>query len=1002
MPIVPITLVVDVILLVSAMVQQRLDKINQCFLEFGIDPLENIGRLTSLAGSLLGATCALYNRLEGDKLITTAQWQTPPDFNPVDAAEGHICFDVIKKGSTDVVYLPNLPQTQYAHTDPNVRCYNLQTYLGRAVQRGPQTVGTLCVVFDKPFTPNEDDHHLLGLLASAVSVEEERWHVLDELAIYQHNLEQLVEARTVDLAAAHQQLQQQEKNYRTLFNAAPIAILVAQDGNYVFANPASLRLLGFRQPEEVIGRPIMQTIAPASREIVSERLQRVANNQANPPLELELLHPDGTIHLVESISVPVEFEGRPAALTFSRDLNVQRQAEELMRKHASVVQQTGDSVIITDKNGVIEYVNPAFEALTGYRSAEVVGQTPRILKSSQHPPPFYTQLWDQILAGQTFRDVLVSKKKNGELFYEEKTITPLRDAAGNITHFVSTGKDITERRLIEQERREREQFLASLSDITRAALDAPDLRTMLDILVKKLRALYNADSCYFILWDEGGQVPVPIAADGATPENQRKFFSVEIRPGEQTLSAALFEAGRPLVIENSKTSPIVHKAIVEKFDRRWLMGIPFMAGQQKLGAAIIIFNSPHQFSSTEITQAEQIGQQIALALAKVQLLEETQRRWREADILRQVTAAVTESLSFNERLVRILEQLEQVVPYDSASVQLLHNDYLEIISGRGFKEPEKIVGLRFSIKENNINARAAREKQPIVISDVWDGHQSYFSPPHDSIRSWLGVPLMVRERMIGMLTIDSFQPGFFNKDHIRLVVPFANQVAVSIENSRLYEQARRDAETKAVLLREVNHRVKNNLSAIIGLLYAERRHNGVKDDVVYQNIMQDLINRVKGLSVVHHLLSAAEWTPLPLDKITQKLIDAALHSLPPGTKVTVNVRPSPVVVVPKQANNLALVINELATNSLKYALVQRNTIRISVNIDQHGPLIRLEYRDNGPGFPPAILDNQQQNVGLYLVETLIRDGLLGTFSMYNDNGAVTVIEFSEQLHEAKQ
>lgn len=984
------------------MVQQRLDKINQCFLEFGIDPLANIRQLTGLAGSLLGATCALYNRLEGDKLITTAQWQTPPDYNPVNPAEGCICFDVIKKGATDVVYVPNLPQTHYAHTDPNVAGYNLQTYMGRAVQRGSRAVGALSVMFDKPFTPSEDDHHLLGLLASAVSVEEERWHALEELANYQHNLEQLVEARTADLAAAHQKLQQQEKNYRTLFNAAPISILVAQDGNYVFANPAGLRLLGFNRPEELLGTPIMQTVAPASQAIVKERLRRIANGQANPPLELELIQPDGTIHPVESTSVPIEFEGHPAALTFSRDLNVQRQAEELMRKHASVVEQTGDAVVITDKNGVIEYVNPAFEALTGYCHAEVVGQTPRILKSGQHPPEFYVQLWARILAGKTFRDVLVSKKKNGELFYEEKTITPLRDAAGNITHFVSTGKDITERRLVEQERRQHEQFLASLSDITRAALDAPDLQTMLDILVKKLRALYHADSCYFILWDEVNQIPVPIAVDGATPENRRKFFSIEVHPNEQTLTAALFESGRPLVVENSKTSPIIHRKSAETFDRRWLMGIPFVAGQQKLGAAIIFYNSPHQFSGTEITQAEQIGQQIALALAKVQLLEETQRRWQEAEILRQVTAAVTEPLSFNERVARILEQLEQVVPYDSASAQLLQNDYLEIISGRGFKEPEKIMGLRFSIKEDNINARAVREKQPIVISDVWDGHRHYFEWPHDSIRSWLGVPLMIRERMIGMLTIDSFQPGFFNKDHIRLVVPFANQVAVSIENSRLFEQARHDAEAKAVLLREVNHRVKNNLSAIIGLLYAERRHSGVKDDAIYQNIMQDLINRVKGLSVVHHLLSAAEWTPLPLDKIAKKLIDATLHSLSPEAKVTVSVRPSPVVVVPKQANNLALVINELATNSLKYALGLRNTVCITVNISQNGPLIRLEYRDDGPGFPPNILENQQQNVGLYLVETLIRDGLLGTFSMYNENGAVTVIEFSEQIHEAKQ
>src|SRR5213079_3383095 len=130
----------------------------------------------------------------------------------------------------------------------------------------------------------------------------------------------------------------------------------------------------------------------------------------------------------------------------------QRQkAEDTVRKLWRAVEQSADLVIITDRGGVIEYVNPAFEALTGYSREESVGRTPRILKSDQQTANLYQELWETILAGNVFRGVLVNRKKNGQIFYAEKTITPLRDADGAITHFISNDRDITERRRLESQ-----------------------------------------------------------------------------------------------------------------------------------------------------------------------------------------------------------------------------------------------------------------------------------------------------------------------------------------------------------------------------------------------------------------------------------------------------------------------------------------------------------------------------------------------------------------------
>ncbi len=127
----------------------------------------------------------------------------------------------------------------------------------------------------------------------------------------------------------------------------------------------------------------------------------------------------------------------------------QHNAEESLRKLSRAVEQSADMVMVTDLRGIIEYVNPAFEVLTGYSRDEACGKTPRILKSGEQGPEVYQEMWKTILAGNVFRGILVNRKKNGELYYVEETICPVRDPAGNVTHFISNGRDLTERLRLE-------------------------------------------------------------------------------------------------------------------------------------------------------------------------------------------------------------------------------------------------------------------------------------------------------------------------------------------------------------------------------------------------------------------------------------------------------------------------------------------------------------------------------------------------------------------------
>ena len=209
-------------------VELRLQKINECFLTFGSDPLANINRLTALGGELLGGTCALYSRLEGALLHSIGQWQTPPDFNPVDQADGHLCDDLIKKGDGHLWTVRHLANTSYVRTDPNVSRYQLQTYVGQIVTRGKDPIGSLCVVFQHDFVPTEADERLMGILASAIETEEERMQ-------------------------AQEALRTSEVQWRQFVADAPIGLVILDSHQRVLsANKVFCALTGYSE-REVVG-----------------------------------------------------------------------------------------------------------------------------------------------------------------------------------------------------------------------------------------------------------------------------------------------------------------------------------------------------------------------------------------------------------------------------------------------------------------------------------------------------------------------------------------------------------------------------------------------------------------------------------------------------------------------------------------------------------------------------------------------------------------------------
>lgn len=222
------------------------------------------------------------------------------------------------------------------------------------------------------------------------------------------------------------------------------------DGTVLTWNPGAAQIYGYAA-EEIVGAPVSLLVPPDHPDRVDEILERIRRGDRIDPYETVRIRKDGRLIDVSVTTSPIrDAEGKTVgASSITRDISRRKTAEREMRKLSSVIEQTDDVVVITDRNGIIEYVNPAFERKTGYTREEVLGKTPRIVKSGKHGPDFYRNLWETILRGGVFRGELVNQKKDGTLYYEEKTITPIKNRKGEITHYVSTGKDITMRKEME-------------------------------------------------------------------------------------------------------------------------------------------------------------------------------------------------------------------------------------------------------------------------------------------------------------------------------------------------------------------------------------------------------------------------------------------------------------------------------------------------------------------------------------------------------------------------
>ena len=202
--------------------------------------------------------------------------------------------------------------------------------------------------------------------------------------------------------------------------------------------------------------------------------------------EIEIIRRDHGIVHAQMRAIPMQWEGEEHFLLLIQDITKQKKVEEDLRNLSQAIEQSPASVVITDVNGTIEYVNPKFVETTGYAAEEVVGGNPRMLKSGRTPARQYAELWETIKAGNVWRGEFHNQTKDGRLFWELASIAPVRDPNGKVTHFVAVKEDITERKATEDRLRQA-QKMEMIGQLTGGI--AHDFNNLLAIILGNLQLL---------------------------------------------------------------------------------------------------------------------------------------------------------------------------------------------------------------------------------------------------------------------------------------------------------------------------------------------------------------------------------------------------------------------------------------------------------------------------------------------------------------------------------
>ncbi|MBA4385583.1 MAG: hypothetical protein C0410_12665, partial [Anaerolinea sp.] len=612
--------------------------------------------------------------------------------------------------------------------------------------------------------------------------------------------------------------------------------IVNPKGEILILNQSASKLTGY-QLSEMIGKPV-ETFFPRHPDISSVDLHRIIPDQPSsspatmeifPRTHNEIISKDGQkipvevthIHfqkflrnvsciIVRNISQIILSDTlREINANLSSSLNLVEIFDLLLVELRKLIPYDGGNIMLVKNNNA--HITKAlgyevfdeklkdliyllhFEVESTENIKQIVNDQKPLIIPDTHTDPN----WHHNDASQHFRSwigVPIVINNNVEAIISLEKIEPnyfTEDHITTLSLFSNQAASAIKNASLYEEEVKRIQQLDGLQSTLAAINSQLELKTLLKEIVARSIDLLGASNGELAMYDpELHQLKILVS------QNFHEEYSDQILQFNNELLNKVASSRKPIKIDRLSEYSELFRSMTFLGDHSG-MAVPLLVGSKLLGVlAIADLETDKIFTDSDIELLNTFAQQATIAIHNSQLYEAANQRAEEAETMRKVGTVVTSSLNQGQAINSILEQLSLVIPYDSAAVLLQRKENLSVVGSRGLSALYQIQGKKLPLTSKSPPTDVYMQKQPMYISNMTEIYPEFAHELglESEIQSWLGAPLIIKDRCLGILSLHSTEVDHFSKDHLRLIAAFADHVAIALENAQLYTDTARAAD----------------------------------------------------------------------------------------------------------------------------------------------------------------------------------------------------------------
>lgn len=599
-------------------------------------------------------------------------------------------------------------------------------------------------------------------------------------------------------------LRDSEAQYHTLVETLPLSIFRKDlQGRYIFANQRYCHDLGKTLPE-IIGKTDLDLHPPDLADLYLAADQKIIAAGRSYETIDERRFGDGSSYFVQVIKVPIyDAAGKIIGVQgLLWDITETKRAEDNVRastqRLVSIMEIVPDGILILDQNGKITFANQTAERLLGLTRNQIVGRVYnaaewQMLTVDERPFPPEELPFERVrITSQPVYGVeQIIQQPDGKHVFVSINAVPLNAEGEEFQGMVAAMVDITERKQAERALARSAQEMSALYEASLDINSQPDLSTLLRTITERAASLLGAKigGLYLVKSDEE---VLELVISHNLPGN---FTGTRIRFGEG-VSGRVAETGEPIMVEDYLQWEPKARPYQDLYLRR-LLAVPLKRQSKVIGVINIADDDiAATFSQAEINLVSLFADQAAIAVENARLLNETSSNVKRLNMLNEIGRAITTGLDMEMVLHALLEQCQKVAPVDCFYVSLYDQTSDLITIPFYYENGVLTTGASRDIQQNpGLIGEVVRSRQTLYMKDLYD----YDNPTptrvlregYQETRSYIGLPLILRDKVIGVLSIQSYRPNAYSQDQIQIMDMIAVQAAIAIENARLYADVQR-------------------------------------------------------------------------------------------------------------------------------------------------------------------------------------------------------------------